>query len=198
MVNPFTWTLCLCCFLSWSWVSEGWEVGWVGETRRVWHLSLVFLSKGPNNVNASKFATFATCRKCNKNRKKRFQSPCAVSEIQNNFNPTRNSESARRNAPDSVHGWEIRDIKCKTGQPNAQSASVTLAIEGPKCRLICLILVASRLAIEELWSGDCCLPHHPNSEPELLLLLFQRVSVRVVTFGNRLGVLKGEKMLKVP
>ena len=21
MVNPFTWTLCLCCFLSWSWVS---------------------------------------------------------------------------------------------------------------------------------------------------------------------------------
>ena len=32
-------------------------------------------------------------------------------------NPTRNSESARRNAPDSVHGGEIRDIKCKTGQP---------------------------------------------------------------------------------
>ena len=46
-----------------------------------------------------------------------FQSPCAVSGIQNNFNPTRNSESVRRNAPDSVHGGEIRDMKCKTGQP---------------------------------------------------------------------------------
>ena len=46
--------------------------------------------------------------------------PCAVSGIQNNFNPTRNSESARRSAPDSVHGGEIRDINCKTGQPNAQ------------------------------------------------------------------------------
>ena len=73
------------------------------------------LSKGSNNVNASKFATFATCRKSNKNRhlqhaenatkneKKHFHSPCAVSGIQNNFNPTRNSELARRNAPDSVH-----------------------------------------------------------------------------------------------
>ena len=48
----------------------------------------------------------------------RFQSPCAVSGIQNNFNPTRNSESAGRNAPYSVHEGEIRDIKCKTGQPN--------------------------------------------------------------------------------
>ena len=47
-----------------------------------------------------------------------FQSPCAVSGIQNNFNPTGYSESERRNAPDSVHGGEIRDIKCKTGQPN--------------------------------------------------------------------------------
>ena len=52
-----------------------------------------------------------------KTEKEHFQSPCAVSGIQNNFNPTRNSESARRNAPDSVHGGEIRDIKCKTGQP---------------------------------------------------------------------------------
>ena len=87
------------------------------ETPRVWHLNLVFLLKGSNNVNASKFATFATCRKCNKT-EKHFQSPCAVSGIQNNFNPNRNSESARRNAPDSVHGGEIRDIKCKTGQPD--------------------------------------------------------------------------------
>ena len=55
-----------------------------------------------------------------KPKKKHFQSPCAVSEIQNNFNLTRNSESARRNAPDSVHGGEIRDIKCKTGQPIQQ------------------------------------------------------------------------------
>ena len=52
-------------------------------------------------------------------KKKHFQSPCAVSGIQNNFNPTRNSGSARRNAPNSVHGGEIRDIKCKTGQPIA-------------------------------------------------------------------------------
>ena len=52
-----------------------------------------------------------------KTEKKHFQSPCAVSGIQNNFNPTRNSESARRIAPDSVHGGEIRDIKCKTGPP---------------------------------------------------------------------------------
>ena len=51
---------------------------------------------------------------------KKIKSPCAVSGIQNNFNPTRNSESARRNAPDSVHGGEIRDIKCKTGQPTVQ------------------------------------------------------------------------------
>ena len=43
-----------------------------------------------------------------------------MSGIQNNFNPTRNSESARRNAPDSVHGGEIRDIKCNTGQPNVE------------------------------------------------------------------------------
>ena len=52
-----------------------------------------------------------------------FQSPCAVSGIQNNFNPTRNSESARRNAPDSVHGGEIRDIKCETGQPTVHVRS---------------------------------------------------------------------------
>ena len=52
-----------------------------------------------------------------KTEQEHFQSPCAVSGIQNNFNPTRNSESARRNAPDSVHGGELRDIKCKTGQP---------------------------------------------------------------------------------
>ena len=50
--------------------------------------------------------------------KEHFQSLCAVSGIQNNFNPTQNSESARRNTPDSVHGGEIRDTKCKTGQPN--------------------------------------------------------------------------------
>ena len=52
-----------------------------------------------------------------KTEQEHFQSPCAVSGIQNHFNPTRNSESARQNAPDSVHGGEIRDIKCKTGQP---------------------------------------------------------------------------------
>ena len=55
-----------------------------------------------------------------KTEKERFQLSCAVSVIQNNYNPTRNSESARRNAPDSVHGGEIRDIKCKTVQPNEQ------------------------------------------------------------------------------
>ena len=76
------------------------------------------MSKGSNNVNANKFATFATYSKCNKTEQEHFQSPCAVSGIQKNFSPTRNSESARRNAPDSVHGGEIRDIKCKTGQPS--------------------------------------------------------------------------------
>ena len=55
-----------------------------------------------------------------------FQSPFAVSGIRNNFNPTRNSESARRNAPDCVNAGEIRDIKCKTGQPNVQSSHLRL------------------------------------------------------------------------
>ena len=67
-------------------------------------------------MRENKFGGLQIAEKC---RKEHFQSPCAVSGIQNNFNPTRNSESARRNAPDSVHGGEIRDIKCKTGQPNA-------------------------------------------------------------------------------
>ena len=67
----------------------------------------------PVNLQHLQHAVIAT-----KTDQEHFQSPCAVSGIQNNFNPTRNSESARRNAPDFVHGGKIRDIKCKTGQPN--------------------------------------------------------------------------------
>ena len=51
-----------------------------------------------------------------------------MSVIQNILNPTRNSESARRNAPDSVHGGEIRDIKCKTGQPSAHHRQTSIPI----------------------------------------------------------------------
>ena len=56
-----------------------------------------------------------------------------MSGIQNNFNPTPNSVSARRNVPDSVHGGRIRDIKCKTGQPSGYWHDSTLdpcTIEG--------------------------------------------------------------------
>ena len=69
----------------------------------------------PANLQHLQHAVNAT-----KTEQEHFLSPCAVSGIQNNFNPTRNLESARRNAPDSVHGGEIRDMKYKTGQPNIQ------------------------------------------------------------------------------
>ena len=72
----------------------------------------------PVNLQHFQHAVNAT-----KTEQEHFQSPCAVSGIQNNFNPTRNSESARRNAPDSVHEGEICDIKCKTGQPTVPSSA---------------------------------------------------------------------------
>ena len=65
----------------------------------------------PLNLQHLQHAVNAT-----KTEQEHFQSPCEVSGVQNNFKPTRNSESAHRNAPDSVHGGEIRDIKYKTGQ----------------------------------------------------------------------------------
>ena len=80
----------------------------------------------PVNLQHLQHAVNAT-----KTEKEHFHSPCAVSGIKNNFNPTRNSESARRNAPASVHGGEIRDIKCKTGQPNGPGFH---GVEGNCCR----------------------------------------------------------------
>ena len=71
-----------------------------------------------------------------KTEKEHFQSLCAVSGIQNNFNPTRNLESARRNAPDSIHGGEIHDIKCKTGQPTQQLQILS-------CLCLCLFCKAT-------------------------------------------------------
>ena len=125
----------------------------------------------PVNLQHLQHAVNAT-----KTEQEHFQSPCAVSGIQNNFNPTRNSESARRNAPDSVHGGEICDIKCKTGQPNLHPALPCLPDSGlysrypPESRVLSTP-VSSRV----LPSVSSRLPCHSRPCPDRLTALHCRI-----------------------